>query len=566
MKTAAGLLAATSGTVIIATILGLLLGRLTPLIAIVALIAGATTGVCAYLKTSREKNTRPLTIWGWGAILLFGLFALRAFLWVLYQTEDELRILSPNNLGDLSLHLTYIHHLANGAPFWPENPIFAGASLHYPAGIDIFNALLKLAGLDVIRGLVITGLAASAITGWLLYRWGGAFAMTGFLCNGGLAGFLFFTNLEWNDYQSDLAWKSFPLSMLVTQRGLLYAIPCGLLLLHCWRERLRRNANLVPDWVQVLLYSTLPLFHLHTFLFLSVLLGCWLFTEPVEIKRELFMLITWAFVPATLLVLLLTSGFQAGSGAHWHPGWMQGGQNFFGFWLINFGLLPFFILALLVQLIRQSNNPETRLARRFVFPALAVFLACCLVSLSQWEWDNTKIMIWSYLVVLPFLWDLLIVRTPRLFQVASCFVLFFSGFVSLIGGIDSRHGYQLANREELDSLGSAMRQIPASETIAMQPIYNHPLLLNGHKAVMGYPGHLWSHGVDYQDREMELEQLMNGAPDWQETARKLKVRYLFWGDRERTGYPKSTAPWRVANRLVFHTPYGDLYDLQTSSD
>ena len=32
----------------------------------------------------------------------------------------------------------------------------------------------------------------------------------------------------------------------------------------------------MPLWVQVTLYGTMPLFHLHTFLFLSALLGWWI--------------------------------------------------------------------------------------------------------------------------------------------------------------------------------------------------------------------------------------------------------------------------------------------------
>ena len=41
------------------------------------------------------------------------------------MADDEVRVISPNNLGDICLHLAHINYLASGPHFWPENPIFA---------------------------------------------------------------------------------------------------------------------------------------------------------------------------------------------------------------------------------------------------------------------------------------------------------------------------------------------------------------------------------------------------------------------------------------------------------
>ena len=45
-------------------------------------------------------------------------------------------------------------------------------------------------------------------------------------------------------------------------------------------------------------------------------------------------------------------------------------------------------------------------------PALGIFLLCCVVKFAMWEWDNTKLMIWSYLMMLPLLWRHLLARWP----------------------------------------------------------------------------------------------------------------------------------------------------------
>ena len=43
---------------------------------------------------------------------IFALVSLRAFLWLVFVEGDTIKVLSPNNLGDLALHLTYIRYLA----------------------------------------------------------------------------------------------------------------------------------------------------------------------------------------------------------------------------------------------------------------------------------------------------------------------------------------------------------------------------------------------------------------------------------------------------------------------
>jgi hypothetical protein len=90
----------------------------------------------------------------------------------------RIKVLSPNNLGDLALHLTYIEQMASGVAFWPENPIYAGGTLTYPIGVDLINSLLLLVGVDVLRGLIWVGSRLRlhrhclvALGRWLRPRW-----------------------------------------------------------------------------------------------------------------------------------------------------------------------------------------------------------------------------------------------------------------------------------------------------------------------------------------------------------------------------------------------------------
>jgi hypothetical protein len=226
-----------------------------------------------------------------------------------------------------------------------------------------------------------------------------------------------------------------------------------------------------------------------------------------------------------------------------------------------------------------------------VFPALGIFLLCCFVKFAPWEWDNTKLMVWSYLAILPFVWSEVIAPLPRWCrslagmlgfqmrsnppesggvhwsQVLAIFALFFSGFVSTLGGIDASHpGYTIANRSDLDGVAYALRNIPVNERFAGAPTYNHPILLNGRKMVLGYLGHVSSHGLAWQEPSAKLDALMNGEEGWQKFAKELGARYLFWGAPENEAFKDSSQPWRKTARLVATGDWGAIYDLQSPPD
>ena len=81
------------------------------------------------------------------------------------------------------------------------------------------------------------------------------------------------------------------------------------------------------------------------------------------------------------------------------------------FWPMNFG-----VLLLLVAWLgwRLAKDERAVWPRALFFPALFIFLLCCFVKFAPWEWDNTKIMIWSYLAIVPLAWQRAARRAPAL--------------------------------------------------------------------------------------------------------------------------------------------------------
>jgi len=632
--------------------IGMLTGGLSTAVALAAIILALGFALLAYLRTtdptpqadaldpdkSKRSKYRNLPIWILAG--LFAIFAVRSFCWLLFVDGTELKIQSPMNLGDLGLHLTHIQFFANGVRLWPSNPIYVFANhLRYPAGIDFFNALLLKSGLSLIHGLVWVGLLASVATFYTFYRWGGGFAIAGFLFNGGLAGFQFLRDFKFVDYQdvNNIAWKSIPLTMFVTQRGLLYAIPAGLILLWHWREKYFRSgqdrqSGPLPFWVELSLYASMPLFHLHTFMALSIVLMCLFVAGDPQIRGHILTLVLSALIPATFFVWLISDHFRAGSVLEFHPGWAQHDEEFkmqfFRFWFFNFGILVPLVLTLIglvgwqmyqsretrrfesfatiavglgalvlpfwriathgfawswaivilfgvillawsaTRILKDGFGWEKKLPEEiaFIFAATAIFIFFFSVKTAPWIWDNLKIGIRAYIIVLPFLWKQLIMQWEVPIRAAVCFALFASGFVSLFGGLAAgKAGFGLANRGEVDAVGWAVRKMPLEARFAAWPTYNHPLLLQGRKVVMGYPGHLWTQGFeDYGKTNELLTKLMQGAPNWPELARTLQVRYIFWGREEKTNYASSTRPWEKTAMLAASGTWGAIYDLEST--
>ena len=687
----------------LSVVCGLLLGiigrGLNTTSAAVALVCGAAFAVAALISTrnsaiqkhhangptvgedpintseAEDKNSiasafrRYRHIWFWAVALCFAAFAVRSFVWLLYIDGSELKIQSPNNLGDLSLHLTLIKNFANGVALWPDNPIFVFSKLRYPAGIDMFNALLALVHVDLLIGLVWVGLLASLAIFYGFYRWGGTFAVAGFLFNGGIVGFQFLKTFKFLDYQGTqadiahrpIAWKSIALSMLVTQRGWLYAIPAGLVLLWHWREKFfggvpadpasaepspgtgtsainqtSPRKGPLPWWVELSIYASMPLFHLHTFIALTIVLLVGLFFESATelkflanvvrkdgisgvahlishpkmwpeifagapIRRHAAAILIAAFVPATFFVWVTTDQFRASSVLKWHPGWAQDSTElaapffrlgpkdfgsstsfglllqktwngviapFFQFWLPNFGLwvpLALGLVGLCGWRIwkgkwRWGDRPPADIA--FVIAAVVIFAFGYFVQTAPWDWDNLKLMVWGYFLILPFLWSDIIGRWAFPERAATCLLLFGSGFVTLLGGLTAGHpGFGLIERARLDHIGTALRPLPLDARFATYPTYNHPVLLQGRKVVLGYPGHLWTEGFDYGKTNDQLTTLMNGNANWQDAAKRLGVRYIFWGQDEKTNYQSSKRPWEATAFLVASGDWGAIYDL-----
>lgn len=499
-----------------------------------ALVMGAlAAAACVYFWPEEEEGNALPGPWGWLVLGIYWLASLRAFFWIIYPDNDRLKVLSPYNLGDLALHLGLIRYFASGIPFWPPSPILVGEPLTYPPGADFFNSLLLLVGVDWRVGLIVVGVVLATAGGWALWRFGGTFAVAALLFGGGLAGFAVFRSGEFLDFSGEQTWKNAFLTMVVPQRGFLFALPAGLVLLHSWHREIFHGRKNCPLAAQVLLYSTLPLFQVHTFLALSITLAGSFFLTGSRVPLRV---VAFSFLPATLFMWLVTGGFSTGGDVKFDPLWAADGEGTLSFFL-QFGVALGVALTASAHAWRNGDRAMMWLGGSAATLALIGFT----FPLTDWAWDNTKILIWSWLLVAPVIGKWLISVVPVVPRCVVIALLFFTGALSLAAGLDLRHGYELARRSQLDNWSAVLAPLPPHTVFAVKPDYNNPALLLGRRVVCGYEGHLSSHGLDYAQKLDRLRQVLRRTPGWEDIARELGADYVV-DDSSLLGSPRLIDP------------------------
>lgn len=547
-----------------AIILGIVIGHENFFTAVVSLGLGTICSIWVALSY-RDKNGLAPKITFIPAVFysFIGFIGLQHFLYLLYYDQHALKTLHANNFGDLSLHIQYIRSLASGAHFWPDNPGYAGELLRYPFGMDMYNALWEMLGVPLDSHLFLVGFVMTVITIILLHRWMGWLGVGAFFLNGGLANWQCILAGKLYDFQNSLAWKNFFLSLWITQRGLLFALPAGIYILKTVMEALlgERSLGNRDKIICIVLWAALAWFHIYTFIVITLVIGiCTLFYKKVR-------LMSTVLVPVALVGLLFiwfsTEGFSKASVLHIQWRWVAGDENLLKFWLMNLG--PWIILGAIsiFSLLKKSNA----IFRPVALVSFVLFIIFTWLMVTPWDWDNIKVLLWLYLLIVWIAWRTWVKDlSPVVAFFVGC-ILFFSGALSLVSSLPGNSkGVQLYKAADIWESRTALMDVPQNSVLAVVPDPNHPAMFWGAHVAMRYPGHLWSHGIDYTEREKHLDDIYKGKGDWLALAREIGVTYIYWGEHEKRKYSTFNPHWLNQLKNVSRSPEIAIYDVGRYKD
>ncbi len=282
----------------------------------------------------------------------------------------------------------------------------------------------------------------------------------------------------------------------------------------------------------------LPLIHAHSFI---AVMGVGGVLALINIKR-------WRDWLGFFVVALLIAGPQLLWSTHgsavrtkafigWEFGWGHGDENIVWFWIKNTGVfIPLLILALLWK---TDKYLVSRKLLYFYLPFTLCFIIPNTIKFAPWIWDNIKIIFYWWIASAPIV-ALLLARLwngdiwHRVIAGFLFVVLTLAGALDVYALVTKQGEYEEFDRDGVAFAEMIKQQTPPKTMILHAPIHNTPIFLTGRRSLMGYPGHIWTHGLDSGPREADIKRIYEGAPDAQALLAKYGVDYVVVDPQERS--------------------------------
>ena len=451
-----------------------------------------------------------------------------------------------NVWGDWAAHLSYATSFAYGQNFPPELPLFAGKVFSYPFLADFLSGILINLGVNFIYSLIIPSLLFTFISFvFLSYL---AFKITGklvigiltpllFFLNGGLGFYYYYINqIDTRELtkipQENIQWISAISSQFIPQRGFALSFPLALIYLLLLYEIYNGSKDKKIFFLAGLTISLMPLFHFHSFVIL-IFITLFVFAKTFKYFKN------WLFYcsPVALISVYIFSHYFIGNEVDnpikYHIGWMAKGlSDILPFWIKNFGIM----LILPIGGFWVAGRKIKYLS----LPFFSIFILANMYIFQPWEWDNTKVFIYWYLgaaiLAAIFLEKLLSSK----FNLLKLWAILFFAIAIYSGAFDAKN---LLNHEQNKLTWFSKEQIEVAEFIKAntppKSIFltadNHDNLvpvLTGRRILLGYPGWLWSYGVDYYKRQSDIDLMKNGSDTSKNLLEKYGVDYIIIGPVE----------------------------------
>jgi hypothetical protein len=210
------------------------------------------------------------------------------------------------------------------------------------------------------------------------------------------------------------------------------------------------------------------------------------------------------------------SAVNAAKFFEWQFGWDHGEENVAWFWFKNTGLfIPLTIAALLW---RTEKGPlVSRKLLLFFLPFTLCFIVPNLTKMAPWIWDNIKVLFYWWLASAPLV-ALLLARLWRQGGLKRAMAVTLFACVTFAGALDvtaivlSSAKFGVFDASGITFAELVKRDVPPEAIVIHAPVHNHPVFLTGRRSLMGYPGHVWTHGLEYVQRESEIKRVYAGAP------------------------------------------------------
>jgi uncharacterized membrane protein YhaH (DUF805 family) len=187
---------------------------------------------------------------------------------------------------------------------------------------------------------------------------------------------------------------------------------------------------------------------------------------------------------------------------------------------------------------QQAQSGESERLLLSYLPFTLCFIIPNMMTLAPWVWDNIKVLFYWWLASAPLV-ALLLARlwqagaARRALSIALLVCLTLAGSLDVASIVTSSEGLQVFDHDGVEFAELIKQQTPPRSLVIHAPVHNTPVFLTGRRSLMGYPGHIWTHGLEFAKRDAEIRRIYAGAPDADSLLKEYGVDYAVVGPLER---------------------------------
>lgn len=498
--------------------------------------------------------------------LTFGIFG-----FIFWHLAKEMLQIRPtgwyvghiNQYGDLVFHLGLINKFLESNKLLISSPIFAGDKPNYPIFADfVTSQVARVTGIDFalfsvtfLIGILCIYIARSFIKNYIRNERVVFVTLTLFFLNGGLGFYYFFRDylssqtsftrflLAMPNQYTDIKdkgywWINTYLAYFLPQRGFLFAFPITLVVMSLMYFAFkRRKLNFII--LAGLLTGVLPIVQAHSLFVIFLISIPFSVATIISAKNKKEIIAFWTIFTVVAVVIAVPSLNAISSGdffksIRFAPGWTSK-ENIFWFWLKNLGLFAPVLILSLTWLYKKNKYLFS-----LYLPFLGIFIISNLFVFQPWEFDNSKLLVYWYfsssIVVAYFLEDQFFQENfaKKITGAVLLFLMIFAGSLDIFRTFTPITSYQIFNNKDLE-VATAIKNLTPKEAIFVNASnHNNPIpALSGRTSLLGYHGWVWSHGIDFSQRETDIKTIYLGGSEAEQLIAKYKVSYIAISPQEK---------------------------------
>lgn len=493
--------------------------------------------------------------------------------------------------GDLPFHLSLISNFVDRGMMATisQHPLFDGINLTYPFLPDLLSAFLVKIGLSLRVALILPSfililavvssiyLLTRSITG---KRLGAFFAPFLFFFNGSVFGLYYYWKESisngynfWSGVrhlsksyahleEHNLRFSNIIADYILPQRAIILGLFMGLAtIFFFWKYWQKKNKKTLA--VAGIIVAFLPLVHTHTFLTM-IMVGGFLFLIEIilELKKWKKTATDWIYfiLPVLLIGLpqfLLIAPENKGWFIRWKFSWMKkADENFMWFWIKNLGLyIPF---------VASGYWVSSKKIKTFYLSFFLVFALTNLFIFQPNDYDNMKFMIYWFLLSVILMAIFIDFLYSKFGWKSGALITLILIPTMAVGGLsvlrESYSSWRLFDQEDLALAEFVKKQTSPNSLFLTSDRHNHPIPgIAGRRIVVGYRGWLWTHGIDYKNKEKDILEIYEGGHKSLSLIRQYQINYILFENAQKESFHMNRDFLDNNFPLIFETANFRLY-------